>query len=71
MNTPKDARRAVRVYTRPVSGLTSRPGIAGLCRSAFPRSVEQEFAGSQWLRFADAMRGLRFNSITVAGAASD
>jgi histidinol-phosphatase len=68
VHTPKDARRAVRVNTKPVSGLTSRLNAFNPVRGAFPRICR---ADSQWLHHAAAGWGPWVNSITVAGAAPD
>jgi hypothetical protein len=68
------ARRTNRVYTWPVSGLTSgQTVLSDTTRVVTPshdcRHVR--IAATQWLRANITGRGLRLDSITVAGAAPD
>jgi len=66
------ARRTNRVYTWPVSGLTSgQTVLLDTTRVATPSRGYRldRIAATQWLRADIAGRGLRLDSITVAGAA--
>ena len=68
------ARRTNRVYTWPVSGLTSGQTVlsdpARVVTPSHDRTLVR-IAATQWLRANLAGRGLRLDSITVAGAAPD
>lgn len=64
------ARRVIRLSHQAGLRAYERRTDVAPARSAFPRT-KAFWPGSQWLRGAGARRGLRVDSITVAGAAPD